>query len=1051
MSDMTPDIAIGWLLFNVFLVVLTLIWGIFRFRKGVWYRKLILRFQAYLLWGIGGAALLSSIIPFSYLYTEHIWRFENVGYADVFWKIRQVKWGLFAGFFFIAFIFLNLNGIIAKRLCPEPREFARWTRDRTVAFHRTFFCGTVLVALILAVPMMSLNDVFIRYLERPVEKIEPFLLGKDRNFFLFSFPLHQPVSLWVNILLWTTCIFVGFLYNYYYRRDARSKGYVKRNIVIHGTVLWLMLLATGIWGSYVNLWGKVYTKSATPTLNTFHGLFYMDIQLVGSTLVYCLVLIAMGAAIIINLFWRKRMLWYLTLVIWCVSYLSLIHVYPRISHYVNVQTDELTPEGPYLANHIESTRTAFNLNTIRDRRYTAGRATLELVDNLENREVLENVQLWDRRVLYEVLQAEHNVQHHNFSPYTDIDRYYVNSATDLTSEDVNDSEKRSGQYRQVLIAAREIEPNREVLGVRGNWRRRKLEYTHGYGVYVASANVARVVEGNGSPVFWSEVKLNSDKTKNETFSTFPELKVTHPRIYYGELTDDYVIVNTTVGEYNFESVVPDVLLEEDEEDKSEQQSEEEDQESSEQQGKIALAKANKYHYDGTGGVRLSSWFRRLCFSIRFLDFQILYNKNSVLTPESRIMFWRKIGTRSGQNVVSDRLSHIVPFLDYDPDPYIVIADRELWWIVDFYITSKWYPNAQFYTDDTAKVPVNMQDAEFKYKKFNYIRNAGVATVNAFSGAVNFYAVKDNEAIISTYRKVFPNLFKGIDEMPQGLRAHLRFPDYLTRIQAKIYKDYHIKDVETFFNRGRQLKIPKEVYGVGQKTEKGGIKWNDVQEMMPYYAMIRLPGESHMEFVNLIPFTPQKKEFDMKAWFVARCDPPHYGERIVYTLNNTPEVKGPKYAEDLITSQLSKKFLDWSTGNLVIRSSLQFIPLDDGVLYVESIYQKPDATEDPDGKEDESARRPFLVDVVVAANNGIGSDPSFSKALQKAIEIGIEVDGSGTGETTTNGENGEELTLTEQFEVLLKAVNDFGQALKAAENGSGLRTPPKASGNKRNNK
>ncbi len=1033
---MTPDIAIAWLLFNFFLVVLTLIWGIFRYRKGTWYRKLVMRFQAYLLWGIGGIALLSSIFPFSYLYTEHLWFYENVEYSEVFWKIRQVKWGLFAGFFFIALLFLNLNGIIAKRLCPEPREFARWTRDRTVAFHRVFFCGTVLVALILAVPMMSLDDVFIRYIERPVEPIEPFLLGKDRNFFLFSFPMHQSLSLWVNILLWTTCIFVAFLYNYYYRRDARSKGYVKRNIVWHGTVLWIMLLAAGVWGSYVNLWGKVYTKSATPTLNTLHGLFYMDNQLVGSTLIYCLVLLAMGVVIIANLFWRKRLLWYFTLFVWFVSYLSLIHVYPRISHYVNVQTSELIPEGPYLVKHMESTRTAFDLNTIKERNYTAGEATLKLVEKPENREVLENVQLWDRRVLYDVLSAEHNVEHHNFSPYTDIDRYYVSTDDDPTNEDVKDSEKHSRQYRQVLIAAREIKPNREVLGIRGNWRRRKLEFTHGYGVYVAPVNVV----DDTSPVFWTKVQLNSDKTKNVTKSTYPELEVTHPRIYYGELTNDYVIANTTVSEYDFESIVPEIILEE--------------QENTEDQQNI-IEEGKKYHYDGTGGVQLSSWFRRFCFAVRFLDFQILYNKNSVLTPDSRIMYWRKIGTRQGQKVISDRLSHIMPFLDYDPDPYIVIADGKLWWMVDFYITSKWYPNAQFYLDDTAKVPVNMQNAEFEYKKFNYIRNAGVATVNAFTGDVAFYAIKDNEAIISSYRKVFPRLFKGKDEMPQVLRKHLRFPDYLTRIQAKMYKDYHVKDVNTFVNRGRQLRIPKEVYGYGKKIKDSNrMKWNDDQEMMPYYAMIRLPKEPHMEephmeFVNMIPFTPQKKELDLKAWLVARCDEPHYGERIVYKLNNTSDVKGPQNAEDLITSKMSKKFLELSTGNLVMRSSLQFIPLNNGILYVESIYQKPETTEDTDGKEDEVERRPFLEDVVVIAKDKkIGSDPSFSKALQIAVEIGIEADESGT-----NGVTGEEeLTLAEQFDVLMKAVNDFGTALKAAENGNAPKKPAKAAaGNNKKNK
>lgn len=1034
---MTPDLAIAWLLFNIFLVTITLVWGIFWFRRGIWYRKLTLQIQAYLLWGIGGLALLSSIYPFAYLYTEHLWYFENVGYADVFWKILKVRWGIFAGFFFVALAFMNLNAMIAKRLCPEPREFSRWTHRRTVSFHRSFFVGTILLAILFAIPMMSLHDEYLRYTDQPVgpELVlanaeenqsptpETLFFGKDTNFYLFSLPLHKAVSLWVWILVWTTSCVVGLLYNFYYRRDARSMGFVKRNIVFHGSFLWLMLLATGIWLSYVNLWGKVYTKSATPSLNRMHGLFYMDAQLAGSTFIYAAILLGIAALIIINLFWRKRILWYAAIVVWCVGYVSLIQVYPRVVHYVNVQNDYLIPEKKHLQTHIESTREAFDLNKIIQKDYEAGPATLELVNNEENRKVLENIQLWDRRVLYDILRAEHNVRHHNYHPYTDIDRYEITEVSEENEEGSGvESEK---QYRQVLIAAREIQPDPQVQGVRGNWRNRKLAFTHGYGVYVVPANA---VDEKKSPIFWTEVKLNPQKLKNEAVALYPELNITQPRIYYGEMTNDYVIANTTVGEYDFESEVTLTSSNGDRGDTT-----------------TATDEDDNYHYDGPGGVMLTGWFRRLCFTIRFLDLQILYNKNKVLHPESRIMFWRGIGTRRGKQVITDRISHIAPFLEYDPDPYIVIADGQLWWIVDFYITSKWYPNAQFYKDDTSEVPANFQDAEVQYKKFNYIRNSGVAIVNAYTGKVNFYAVKENEAIMNTYQKTFPNLFKGFDEMPSGLHAHLRFPDYLTRIQANVYKDYHVTDAEDFLLKGLQLMMPQEVYGAG-KTINNSPKWKDDQEMMPYYAMIRLPGEDNLEFVNMIPFTPYKKEFDMKAWLVVRCDSPHYGERIVYTFKNTPEVKGPKHVEDLITSRLSEEFLKMQASNVVIRGNLYFIPLEQGIIYVEAIYQKPDTAEDTEKKEDERPKRPTLANIVTAANDNLAYDPIFSESVRKAVEVGLKVNGSDTNGTLGMADEEKEPTFEERFENLMKALEELRKAYQSIEAKDGQSTPAKAGGN-----
>ncbi len=1046
MPDMTPDIAIAWLLFNFFLVVLTLIWGIFRFRKGTWYRKLAFKFQAYLLWGLGGIALLSSIIPFSYLYTEHIWRFDfdgvdksGVGYSEVFWKIRQVKWGLFAGFFFIALLFLNLNGIIAKRLCPEPREFARWTRDQTVAFHRVFFCFTVLVALILAVPMMSLDDTFIRYLYRPVEKIEPYLLGKDRNFFLFSFPMHQSVSLWVNILLWTTCIFVGFLYNYYYRRDARSKGYVKRNIVLHGTVLWLMLLAAGIWTGQVHLWSKLYKPSLSRRLSEYHGMFYADSMLAGATQIYFVMLIAIGVVLILNLFWRRRIIWYASIAIILVGHVGLLHIYPMVINYWTVRTagDAITVEKDFLKKHIRDTRTAYDLNDIKKVSYEKGLAKLETIE--QNKEVKNNIQFWDRRVYYSILRNAEIKRHHDFHPYADVDRYRLSSRDKGDNENQESSENSENsveKYRQVLISAREIDPE---PGPR-EWGELKLKFTHGYGVCVAPVNA---VAGGKKPDLW----VKGVPIKQKDGIDYPELEVSQPRIYYGEMTNDYVIVKTEQGEYNVEEA-------ETTSDNNTTPPEEEDTESPEPNIEEAegtsdnstavpeVADTKKgYHYTGKGGVKLGGLFRRFCFAVRFTSVFILRNSN--LKSDSRVMFWRRIGTRQNGKLVKDRLSQIAPFLDYDPDPYIVIHDGKLWWMVDFYVTSDWFPNAQPYSDDTAPLEDNDLDLyvepRFKrFKRFNYIRNPGVAVVDAYSGQVSFYTDIENEAITEIYRKAYPKLFKNIEEMPEGLRSHRRFPDYLTRIQARKYGDYHVPDAEQFIHNSNQWKISKETYYSETK-----------HEMMPYYAMLKLPGEEKAEFVNMIPFTPPKKDNFMKGWMVARCDPPHYGQRIVYELSEQ-DVKGPKHVEVDINAEMGELFINWKETNDIIRGNLHVIPIEDGVFYIKPIFVKPKKIKgkngsDVNGSEDPIQDLPTLQTIVVAADIALAWDESFDKALKKIFL------GQPSG-TTTETDDEDTLTLSEQFAILLKSVEDFGTALKAAENGNAPKKPAKAASgnNKKNN-
>ena len=269
---MTANLAIAQLLLSIALSTVTLIWGVFRYRRSRQRRRGAFKLQAYLLWILSALIGISGFMPLAHLYTEHLW-FENLGHPEVFWGLQQIRWGIFGVCFLIALGFMNINAAIANVLCPESREFRRWTHTQTFSFHRAVFCLTLVAAFLLATPMLLLDDVYLRYRNQPTEdsgqraagsEAEQVRLenaptkaegdgetvrlenastnfgnaerhfGKDRNFYLFSFPLHRWVSLWVQVTLWVTCIVVGLLYNFYYRRDAHTMQRVKRHIIFHG-------------------------------------------------------------------------------------------------------------------------------------------------------------------------------------------------------------------------------------------------------------------------------------------------------------------------------------------------------------------------------------------------------------------------------------------------------------------------------------------------------------------------------------------------------------------------------------------------------------------------------------------------------------------------------------------------------------------------------------------------------------------------------------------------------------------------------------------------
>ena len=346
----------------------------------------------------------------------------------------------------------------------------------------------------------------------------------------------------------------------------------------------------------------------------------------------------------------------------------------------------------------------------------------------------------------------------------------------------------------------------------------------------------------------------------------PGLEIDRPEIYYGERTFAYAVVNTSTREFDYPK-----------------------------------GGENKFStYQGTGGVPMEGVFDRLAFAIRFSDLNIILS--DYLVDGSRIMFRRQI---------RERVNAIAPFLQYDSDPYLVVSEGKFYWIMDAYTTTDMYPYS----------------ARGGRERINYIRNSVKVVVDVYNGTTSFYRMDLKDPLVAVYAEIFPGLFRPLEEMPEDLRTHLRYPKDMFKYQAMLYRSYHMQDVQTFYNQEDLWEIPNEIYS-GQ-----------AQMMEPYYIIVKLPGEQREEFLLMVPFTPARKD-NMIGWLAARCDGESYGDLLVYTLPKDRLIFGPMQLEARIDQQpdISSQLTLWGQrGSEVIRGNLLAIPIERSFLYVEPIY------------------------------------------------------------------------------------------------------------------
>ena len=368
-------------------------------------------------------------------------------------------------------------------------------------------------------------------------------------------------------------------------------------------------------------------------------------------------------------------------------------------------------------------------------------------------------------------------------------------------------------------------------------------------------------------------------------STVPSLHVDRPQIYFGEMTDTDVYVKTHQQEFDYPQGQTNSLT----------------------------------SYTGSGGIVLGGWLRRAVIALERGDLAKLPFSDDV-TPESRLLMRRSI---------QERVLTIAPFLTLDPDPYITVGeDGRLRWILDGFTSANTYPNARHYALGDSDV--------------NYVRNSVKIAVDAYDGTVTFYAMDNTDPILTAYRNTFPALFQPASAMPASMRAHLRYTDTLLTLQAHAYGLYHMTDPSTFFNR-EDLWTPATEAGVDSSGQRS------TQEMPPNYVLMNLPGESGMEFVNILPFTPSNRN-NLIGWIAGRSDGANYGTAVAYTFPKTRLVDGPSQIEARIdqNAQISGQLTLWNQqGSHVHRGNLLVIPTGSALLYAESIYLQADRSPMPE--------------------------------------------------------------------------------------------------------
>ncbi|MDD4238842.1 MAG: UPF0182 family protein [Desulfotomaculaceae bacterium] len=824
-------------------------------------------------------------ISASRLYTDWLW-FQSLTYQSVFMTIVVSDIGLriVVGVVFFLILFINLfftlgpllkaaqNAAVFKEenvLTIQSSPWSQFLTKRILLI--VFFALSLIMAFLFSLSVVG-DWVTLQKFLHPTSfgNVDP-VFQKDIGFYIFKVPFYEFLY---DLASWAIII-VAFWVSMAYLLVNITQGKVGNLLSSISARYHLSFLAALFFG----LKALGYQLDQYALLYTLNGAVWgPGYTATHATIVAYKVLMVIALlcalAIMVNLFLRRFRLVVYSIVVLVLASVFLGGIFPSLMQKFVVQPNEIVRESPYLERNIQYTRMAYNLDTVVKKDFPAGRI-LTADEIKSNKDTIDNIRLWDWAPLMQTYAQLQEMRLYYEFHDIDIDRYVVD-----------------GKYRQVMLGAREL--NQERLSSQAKtWINQRLIYTHGYGIAMSPVNS---LSGEGLPTFF---------LKDIPPVTHTDLKVDRPELYYGEVADNYVIVNTATQEFNYPK-----------------------------------GDENEYStYEGESGVGIANFWRRCMFAFSLGDYKLLLSNE--VDNDSRVLYYRNI---------KQRVAKVAPFLKLDNDPYIVLSEGKLYWMLDAYTITDRFP----YSEPFDKVN-------------NYIRNSVKIVVDAYSGKVDFYISDQNDPIVMTYSKIFPGMFKPLEDMSEDLRRHIRYPVDYFMIQANMYAVYHMEEPQVFYNREDKWNVATEITNQEEKT------------MEPYYTIIELPGKDEPEFVLILPFTPQNKK-NMIAWFAANSDGEDYGKILAYSFPKQELVYGPTQVEARITQDavISQQISLWDQrGSNVIRGNLLAIPINDALLYVEPLYLQA-----------EQSKMPELRRVIVAHGDIVVMEPTLELALDRVFGSGL---------------------------------------------------------------
>jgi hypothetical protein len=660
-----------------------------------------------------GSIFADKIISF---YIDWLW-FESHGITSVLWTvlISQFGFGLLTGISFFILTYGFLNRVFKKTshlpvlLSDQVRRDVPILDFMASNLKLLILIAPLVLAVMTGLVMAQQWEIILQYLNAsPYGEVDP-IFGKDISFYFFILPLW----LLAKSLLWETMIVVSLGVGLIY--------FFKRFIYVGPTGVVILPEArrtfSGLAGLFFLLFASGFYLQVYELLTTGDGLIsgikFADVN--GKIPVLNLLTVVSLIAAVFSFFGLVRP--GMKKIMLSGAGLALVffvgNFYPKLLQKFVVEPNELVKETPYMKHSIAGALTAYGLDQTESHEIS-GSGSLTAESIRDNATTIENIRLWDQEPLLDTLGQIQEIRTYYQFQSVDNDRYQIN-----------------GDYRQTLLSPRELLstnlPNQ-------TWINEHLTFTHGYGVSLSPVNQ---ITPEGLPVL-----LIKDIPPQSNV----DLQVTRPEIYFGELANDHVFVNTGTKEFDYPK-----------------------------------GEKNVYkNYEGKGGFEVGSFFRKLVLAARFKTLKVVFSQD--LNTDSRVLMYRNI---------TDRVEKIAPFLRLDNDPYLVISEGRLIWLYDAYTVSDNFPYSP-------KIP------QFG----NYVRNSVKISIDAYDGSMNFYIADQKDPIIQTYRNIFPDLFKDLSQMPEDLRSHIRYPTDLFKIQTFIYATYHMTRPQVFYNKEDQWEIPE---------------------------------------------------------------------------------------------------------------------------------------------------------------------------------------------------------------------------------------------------